>query len=226
MKYLVLFLLFTQNVLAASGVGLGIFTDGPDNLAVLIGDTNLFDHKSITFDFHRYGGGGARLQVGNHIGFHAHGNSGFYIFGLDSEDKNTVAPLIGFEVLNGEISFNSSTTIQDYYHGFLGASLGVQADIEGCRILPLIRGGGTMGTLGKNGMLPEFDLAYGPGMHVSCDPVYASYGLLRNFFSGKYVHSVDVIIEILKDKYLGLHMENVRGIKDETSSYLFMKGIL
>lgn len=218
-------------------IGFGLYYDNNKQGALVIGDQNLFKQNQKYYGLRRYGGGGGRFQMGNiigaevapNLGVHANGNSGFTLVGLKPEDTNTLYPQIGLEVLNGRVAFNTSPYIQDYYQGFLGPSLGAQADVAGCRVLPLIRGGGAAGTLGKNGLLPNFNVAYGYAGHFNCYVVDASYGKLFLHDTnkpGKYLEDVSLMVNLPKQSQIGVQVERVNGLSQETSYSILFKNIL
>lgn len=214
--------------------GIGAYYDENNNAALTLGDYNLFDQTQSYYGAIHYGGGGGRLEFGNpverkfspNVGIHAQGNNGTSIFGLAPDERNALFPQLGAELFNGRINLNTSSSIQDYYEGFIGPSVGVHGDISGCRFLPLVRGGGAAGTLGKNGLLPSFHLAYGYAGHMSCYVVDFSYGMLKlHDKKGQYMEDAAVMFNLGSRTKAGFVMERTKGIFEETSYSILIKNL-
>jgi len=217
-------------------IGFGVVYNSSNQLSLSVGDYNLFDQARPSYQLRRYGGGGARLQFGNtlapkfdpNFGFHAQGNSGTTLIGLEPTDRNMAYPQVGLEFLNGRASFNTNRNIQDYYEAFVGPSLGAQVDINGCRLLPLVKAGGAAGTLGKNGVVPDFNVAYGYGFHMSCYKVDVSYGNLYLYDrrKDKQMEDVAIMFNLPGRSQIGLQYENTHGLREEQSYGIMFKNIL
>lgn len=211
----------------------GVYYDQNNQAALTVGDFNLFDQNQTYYKLRRYGGGGGRMQLGNSLspkfdpnfGLNAYGDNGTVILGLDKDEHNAVFPEIGLEFLNGRFSYNTSDKIQDFYEGFVGPSVGIHADIAGCRILPLVRGGGAAGTLGKNGLVPNANLAYGYAGHISCYVLDVSYGQLYLYDKHRDLNMEDLsaVVNIGERFKIGAQMEHSKGLFDQTSYTIMIK---
>lgn len=217
-KYILAFSLICSvaNATDQFSVMKGIYADDKGKYSLLLGDQHLFDQTSLVFAFPHYGGGKTQMQVGNNFGLHMSSNSGFIINGLDVKQNNTVAPMIGFEPMNGRIQANTSTLIPDYYEGNSGVSFGPQIDIKGFRTLPIIKGGLAYGTLGKYGLVPRVDLMRGYGIHTSYSRLKLSYTkVIFNKYSMQDAYGMYRFGEYTD---LGLGYDNTKGVV-ETNSY-------
>lgn len=213
--------------LASDGT-VGLYVDTNRRLGLLAGDYNVFDvserdkmqgseHYSPVW---RYGSGSTRVQVGNQLGMNLTSNSGFAFLGLDKQDRNTIAPWLGLEFLNGRINFNLSSKIQDYYQGFMGPSAGLLGDLGGCKLGPYVKAGGTGGTLGYNGIKPHVNWAYGYGALLNCGRLDATASQL--LFKDKYLSDLTVLVRVYENYRIGAHVEEVKGLRLEKSySILF-----
>lgn len=112
-----------------------------------------------------YGLGMGRLQLGNEVGVNVQGHLGFNVLGADSYG------IIGLEPLN--LSFNWTRRIAtnaplNYIEWQPMAAVGLQIPSDLCRVAILVRGGGSWGTIGENGLRP----AYGMGGYINCSNVF------------------------------------------------------
>lgn len=217
-------LILAYRPLLADGLALGTYYDTNKQYGLLLGDYNVFDtgyRYGRDNPVWRYGSGSTRGQLGpGQYGLNMTSNAGFGVLGLSKKDTNTIAPMLGLEVLNGRIALNGSRYIQDYYQAFLGPSAGLMGDLYGFKAGAYVKGGGTGGTLGYNGLAPHVNWAYGYGALLNCGRLDATASQL--LFKDKYLSDLTVLVRVYENYRIGAHVEEVKGLRLEKSySILF-----
>jgi len=206
----------------------GIYADDKGKFGVVIGDQNLFDQTNLFYGSPRYGGGEGRMQLGNNFGININSDTGFIINGLDRSEHNTIAPMFGMEPLSSRLQLNTSSYIQDYFQAFSGLSFGPQIDINGYRILPIIKAGPGYGTIGHTGFMPKVYPTYGYGVHGVFDKFKISYGEVKyNSFNLQHLryNTTDgsAMYRFGKDTDLGLQYDYTNGIVRSNSYTILLR---
>jgi hypothetical protein len=109
---------------------------------------------------HRYGMAHVRLMIGNTFGINLSDSVGWNFFG-DSPF------ILSTELLNFQINWavQAAAEQRNYFEWTPMAAAGFQVQTDQCRVVAVIRGGGSVGTLGDGGARP----AYGVGGYVDCE---------------------------------------------------------
>jgi hypothetical protein len=135
--------------------------------AILVEGHNHFKQREDTFGYVRYGYGQSRLEFGTGFGLSLSAISGFELHGLE-EDRHA-GLFVGIEPFSGRIELNTADSREDFYDWLPAASAGIQLAYGGCKMLPLLKGGGAIGNLGKSGIWPSANPAYGLAAHLNCN---------------------------------------------------------
>ncbi len=222
--------LLGHSVLAAQskpvGVGglLGELTgDGPlaRDFAAIIDGNNHFRQRMTVFGVRQYGFGHSRLEIGTGIGVHLEATSGITLVGLEGDAK--IFPHIGMEPMSGRINWSTRDQRIDYYEWLPMMSVGIQGQVKGCRILPLVRAGGGVGTLnrGESSLVRSPQRAYGLGAHFNCsrfdfalESTHLGSGVDRTQFA-----TMDLALQLRPDWQFGVRAErlNVESLSGESA---------
>lgn len=142
---------------------------GHTDYGVAIEAQNHFKQHTDSTGLNRYGQAESRLNLGNGIGVSLYAMSGVTLYGI-SPERPRFSPHLGLEPFNGGITWNSNGHQNNFYEWIPAVSAGVQWTSGRCKYLPLIRGGGALGTVGKPGWTwsPSAGTSYGAGAYVNC----------------------------------------------------------
>lgn len=224
MLIIALFLLILPyTALSDDGIALGLGKASGQRYSAILGDYNTFDQQRRDQSgwVWRYGVGYSRLQIGNNLGLNMSANTGVAIGGVPQDKDTGVGPVLGLEPINGHIQYNTSPYVQDFYQGFLGPSAGLQASLDKCRFLALGKGGGSAGTLGKNGIVPNAELAWGYSGFMSCGDLAA--GFSRLFVGKKTMEHTTVMLNFTDHTGIGADYQVTTGIKTEHDAIGFFR---
>lgn len=153
---------------APVGVGSLVSRVGQDvDYALVLEGSNHFKQRTTQFGIRQYGFAQSRLELGTSSGLNLAATSGITVFGIQGEQK--VSPHLGIEPFSGRVALNTDAANERFYEWFPAASAGLQFQAGGCRVLPLVKGGGAVGNLGKSGLGPAFRSSHGAGAHFNCD---------------------------------------------------------
>ena len=129
-----------------------------------------FKQRELYFAWPQYGQTESRLEVGRGFGVEMTSMTGFTIYGVNQSRK--ISPHLGVEITNGRIAYHhkgiENGTGESFYEWLPMSSIGLQAELGSCRLLPLMRGGGAVGNLGKSGIRPHLAAAAGAGVYLNC----------------------------------------------------------
>ena len=156
------------------------------------------------------------MFVGNGFGLDL-GSSGGTFLNMENQDY-TVWPRLGVE-MGGKIVLSTNSDKETYYHWTPGLSVGPQLKVAGCSLYPSIMGGVGIGNFGKYGILPRFDLLYGPGAYLSCGENGVSYSHKIMGVGDHYFQSLEMTVGAFHMK-----LERNKGFRTE-KSLLFMVNI-
>jgi hypothetical protein len=180
---LTLFLTLLSKLCLASsqspvGIGSLVSTEGgASDYEMVLESNHHFQQRPGFMDLRQYGFGQSRVELGSSIGFTASAVSGITVIGLRGHES--FSPHLGIEPFNGKLSINSSDHRQGYYEWLPMVAFGPQFGAGHCRFLPLIRGGGAVGNLGRQDNLPRAHASYGAGSHLNCPMVNFATELTR-----------------------------------------------
>lgn len=206
MKITTLLILFMNSLTYASdGIGLGANVGSQSN-AFTVGDYNLFDWDQNFFGYYRYGGGGARLQLGQGVGISMSSTGGIAAYTFDYA-------VIGVEPFDGTIVANSNRSVESQYTYTPGISL--LGKLGPIMLGPKI--GLYGGNLGGQGMNPDVSLACGAQALLQLGS-FNMEGTYTKILSGVSIGSGDLIF-----KKVILRYENYQGLREETNYLLLLK---
>jgi hypothetical protein len=162
-------------------VGIGTLyqkADGQTDYAVVVEDDHHFRQKGKVLGVTRYGFAQSRLEIGSSTGVNLAAVSGITVFGLD--ERQRFSPHVGIEPFSSRLSWNTSDKRESFYEWLPMVSIGPQFATGSCRILPLVKGGASVGNLGYSGIRPRFARAYGTGAHMNCSQFDLGAELIRS----------------------------------------------
>lgn len=222
----VLFILLISPAIAFcdDGIVLGLGKQSHTRYSLIFGDYAAFDQQTrddIGGYVWKYGIGHTHIQIGNNYGVNLSANTGIGVGGVPADKDNGIMPFVGLEAFNGQIQANVVRQVQDFYQGFMMPSAGVQVSLEKCRALGLVKAGGTAGTLGKNGILPSFNLAYGYGGFMNCGDFIAGYG--TTLTPHKSLHDTTVFVNFTEKFGIGANYQDVKGVRNESNAIGFAR---
>jgi hypothetical protein len=176
-RYLLLLLAFgwplagvaAQQVHLQNLIGLGALAGSgtrADSYSFFIEGHNHFKQTKTIWGIRQYGFSQSRLELGNGIGVTLDALSGITLLGLEKDES--VAPHLGIEPFDGQITWNSRSSRASYYQWLPMASAGLQAVAGSCRILPELRLGGALGNIGRHKLAPWPHASAGVAAHVNC----------------------------------------------------------
>lgn len=192
-----------------NAVGVGLAIDQEPGYSLVIEGHNHFSQKMSIWGVRQYGYGQSRLELGSNAGINLDAISGITVMGLEGDQG--ISPHLGIEPFNGHVSWNSNDARQSYYQWFPMLSGGIQVAAGSCRFLPLMRGGFTVGNLGKDGLGPRILQASGIGVHLNC----AGVDLGANLLSGGAgpsrfrVRTIDFAVNLRASANLGVRSETL-----------------
>jgi hypothetical protein len=134
--------------------------------SLVVEDDHHFRQKGKFLGVTRYGFAQSRLEVGAGVGVHLEAVSGINVYGL--KPGQWFSPHIGVEPFISRLSWSTGTAQERFYEWFPMLSFGPQFASGSCRFLPLVRVGAAIGNLGRSGILPRLNRAYGTGAHLNC----------------------------------------------------------
>jgi hypothetical protein len=146
--------------------------------ALVVEDDQHFRQRGKSLGVTRYGFAESRLELGSSTGVNLAAVSGITLFGLG--DGQWFSPHMGIEPFSSRLTWNTSHDRESFYEWLPMVSIGPQFAASTCRILPLVKGGASVGNLGYSGLLPRFNWAYGTGAHLNCSRFNLGAELIRS----------------------------------------------
>ena len=145
----------------------GVVEPGSNDYTLVLDGHNQFQQRMTQWGIRQYGFSQSRLEVGTNLGVTLDATSGVALYGLEDGQKG-IAPFLGLEAFSGHIALNTRQDRIDFYEWLPTVSTGVQIGWGACRLLPLVKGGGAVGTVTQGGFWPVFGLSAGAGTHLNC----------------------------------------------------------
>jgi len=150
-------------------LGFGVMSgqlQGETGYSVIAQGERHLDQRESPFGFREYGEHASRFSAGQGVGVSMQATTGITVVGLDAHEH--LFPHIGFEIFSGQFAISSDSAAEKYYEWLPTMSVGIQSSFGSCRFLPLARGGGGAGTLGKSGIAPALGVVTGVGAYLDC----------------------------------------------------------
>lgn len=180
---------------------------GSNSYALVIDGHNHFQQRSTVWGIRQYGFSESRLELGNHVGVNLDAISGITLIGTkevsspdtgQSTSSDQVAPQIGIEPFSARVTWSTLSNHLNYYEWFPMVSAGAQAVLGKYRVLAVGRAGAAAGNLYKGHFGPEFDPAYGAGLHLNSARVDFATSLTRVLRESGYINlaTVDLVFQV------------------------------